>query len=314
MLTACFYSNMSQYISHYQGHKCRFHLTTSEVSAKLSFPSLQPTPATRCNFDFPPFNEKKLARDKQFSDFELQPASWRRTNLSFIKQNLLSPFCVFYFQSNTGPMCWVSNQALVFAHRITVSQCVCNSLYSLLDFLGSAAQKIQAWKSVWVGRLANPRPQKVHEEFWWDGAIILSSMSADRGTRPSLSRPAGVVSGSTEASGGPSHRSVCLLLTCLGEITLQSDQRRAREEAGWSCPIQALSGPSPLRTLLQAWGETRLRTYSVFPAGDATIISSCTSANGDLISHQQTSDTKAGYQQPVRTAERAEVLFLLQQN
>lgn len=28
---------------------------------------------------------------------------------------------------------------------------------------------------------------------------------------------------------------------------------------------------------------------------------------GDLISHQQTSETKAGYQQPVGTAERAEV-------
>lgn len=66
--------------------------------------------------------------------------------------------------------------------------------------------------------------------------MVLSSMSAGRETRPRLSDPAGVVSGSTETSGGPLDERVSesarLLLTCFDEITLQSDQRTAQEEAG----------------------------------------------------------------------------------
>lgn len=103
----------------------------------------------------------------------------------------------------------------------------------------------------------------------------------------------------------PADRSrVCFSLTCFDEITLQSDQRRAQEEAGWSCPTQTPPGPSPLRRSLQAWGETQARNNSA--ASAAAIIASWTSADHKGWPHftprHQTNEPITGNQEPIQPA------------
>lgn len=177
----------------------------------------------------------------------------------------------FHFQSNTNRMCcFLFYQILVFALRIAVTWCVCNTDQ---QFKRSKLQS-KCESADWLHRV-DKRCAKI------SGAVILSSMSADGKTRPSWSDPAGVMSG--EPSGGASHRSLCLPLTCFNKITLQSDQRTAQVEAGWSCLIQTLSNPALLGRLPQAWGEEKKRGKKSVPVADANNISSCTSAEHRVV-------------------------------